>query len=482
MLAIRLGPADLSADVLALPVTRVGDAAAPLDTGLTLPEPLRDEITAFLADAEHTGRPGVTHSLARPGRTPRRLLLVGVGDEPGAAQWRAAGAAAARAARREPKLAAALPADPEAVRAFAEGAWLGSYRFRVGADDPATAPALRTVVLPRAAGADAALAEARALVDATVLARDLTNTSSLDKSPSWFIKTVARAARDTAHLDLTVIGDGELADLGFGGLLAVGGGSPRPPRLLRLDYAPPGAKIHVVLVGKGITYDTGGISIKPLDGMKLMRKDMGGAAAVSGATLAAAKLKLGVRVTALAPLAENAVSGSAMRPGDVIRHYGGLTSEIQNTDAEGRLVLADALAYAVAELDPDLIIDVATLTGGSWVALGRRTAALFTPNDDLAAALTTAGNDVGEAMWRLPLADDYVSGLASDIADVTNMPSGPQAVAAALYLREFVGEAADRWAHLDISGPSWIETTDGHLVKGATGWGVRVLTRWLGTL
>ncbi|WP_344133139.1 leucyl aminopeptidase family protein, partial [Luedemannella flava] len=384
--------------------------------------------------------------------------------------------------RREQRFAAAPPTGDDALRAFAEGAWLGTYRFRVGTDDPANAPSLRTLTLPRGDGAAVALAEARVVVDGTVLARDLTNTSSFDKSPSWFIKTVARAARDVAHLDLTVLGEAELTDLGFGGLLAVGGGSPRPPRLLVIDYAPPGARTHVVLVGKGITYDTGGYSIKPLDGMKLMRKDMGGAAAVSGAAVAAARLNLGVRVTALVPLAENMVSGSAMRPGDVIRHYGGLTSEIQNTDAEGRLVLADALAYAVEQYEPDLVVDLATLTGGSWVALGRRTAALFSANDELAGALTDAGAEVGEPLWRMPLADEYASGLASDIADMTNMPAGPQPVVAALYLREFLGDLADRWAHIDMSGPSWIETTDGHLVKGATGWGVRVLTRWLATL
>jgi leucyl aminopeptidase len=233
-------------------------------------------------------------------------------------------------------------------------------------------------------------------------------------------------------------------------------------------------------VGKGITYDTGGVSLKPLDGMKLIRKARAGAASVSAAAVAAAKLNLGVRVTALAPLAENMISGSAMRPGDVIRHYGGLTTEVQNTDAEGRLVLADALALA-AELEPDAIVDLATLTGASWVSLGRRTAALFTPNDELAGALTAAGAEVGEPMWRMPLADEYLSGLASDIADVNNSAPGPGAVMAALFLREFVGDAADRWVHIDMSGPSWIETTDGHLVKGATGWGVRLLTRWLTT-
>jgi leucyl aminopeptidase len=237
----------------------------------------------------------------------------------------------------------------------------------------------------------------------------------------------------------------------------------------------------VVLIGKGITFDSGGISLKPLDGMKLMRKDMGGAAAVCAATLAAADLALPVRVTALAPLAENMVSGRSIRPGDVVRHYGGLTSEVQNTDGEGRVVLADALAYAVRRHKPDLMVDLATLTGASHVALGKRTAALFTEDDALAAALSAAGDDVGERMWRLPLAADYLSLLASDVADLNNVPAPPQAhaITAALYLREFTGELRPHWAHIDMSAPAWIEKHEGPLVKGATGWGVRMLVRWL---
>jgi leucyl aminopeptidase len=215
-----------------------------------------------------------------------------------------------------------------------------------------------------------------------------------------------------------------------------------------------------------------------------MRKDMGGAAAVCATVLAAAGLSLGVRVTALAPLAENMVSGSAMRPGDVIRHYSGLTSEVQNTDAEGRLVLADALAYAVRELKPDVIVDLATLTGASHIALGKRTAALFSQNDTLAGELSTAASAAGERVWRMPLADEYAPMLASDVADLTNAPGAglAGAVTAALYLREFVGDRVDDWAHIDMSAPAWIETNEGELVKGATGWGVRTLVRWLSGL
>jgi leucyl aminopeptidase len=236
----------------------------------------------------------------------------------------------------------------------------------------------------------------------------------------------------------------------------------------------------VVLVGKGITFDTGGVSIKTREGMKLMRKDMAGAAAVVAVALAAADLSLPVRVTALAPLAENAVSGSAYRPGDVIRHYDGTTSESTNSDAEGRLVLADALGYAVARLEPDVVIDLATLTGANAIALGTRTAALYSHDDQLVNALLAAGQAAGEQMWRLPLPDDYVEYLRSDIADRHSSPAqGAGSVVAALYLQEFLGDRVTSWAHLDMSAPSWTDKSDLDLTKGATGWGVRTLIRYL---
>jgi leucyl aminopeptidase len=275
-----------------------------------------------------------------------------------------------------------------------------------------------------------------------------------------------------------------LRDEGFGGILAVGAGSDRGPRLVELNYRPHDAQRHVVLIGKGITFDTGGICIKPRDGMKLMRKDMGGAAAVIAATLGAAGLALPIEVTALAPLAENMISGTAFRPGDVIRHYGGQTSEITNTDAEGRVVLADALAYAVRRLEPDLVVDLATLTGANAVALGKRTAALYSESDQLAEQFAQAATAAGERVWRMPLTDDYVDALGSEVADFANAADGGGAgsVVAALYLREFVGTARDRWVHVDMSAPSWADSGDAELVKGATGWGVRTLLRWLTSL
>ena len=275
-----------------------------------------------------------------------------------------------------------------------------------------------------------------------------------------------------------------LEEQGFGGVLSVGRGSVNEPRLAIVGWDPPAATRHVVLVGKGITFDTGGIVIKPRDSMRLMRKDMGAAAAVVAATIGAAALRLPVKVTALAPLAENSIGADAFRPGDVVRHYGGITSEIFNTDAEGRLVLGDALAYASATLDPDLLVDLGTLTGAQSIALGKRTAALFTEDDALAAALLSAATDAGEAAWRMPLVEEYVQRLESDLADLVNSVEGGGAgcVTAALYLREFTGSARSRWAHLDMSAPAWSESSTGELTKGATGWGVRTLLRWLDSL
>ena len=489
MLAVRLAAGRRVPDVLALPVT----ADAVLRTVLPLDDEVAAEAAAQLADTAHTGRAGAVQALPRPLRTPRRLLLVGVGEEeqqPPAAStgsWRAAGAAVVRNSGRATSITFALPpdAEPELVQAVAEGAWLAAYRYRLAAESPDSQPKLErlTLLVDEPDRFGGALAAARAVVDATTLARDLTNTSSQTKTPAWFAKRIGEAAARHPGLTLTVRDPEELAAGGFGGILAVGSGSTRGPRLVELSWQPEGAHTHVVLVGKGITFDTGGICIKTREGMKLMRKDMAGAAAVSAATVGAAALGLPVRVTALAPLAENMVSGTAYRPGDVIRHYGGLTTEVLNTDAEGRVVLADALAYAAARLEPDVIVDLATLTGAATVALGKQTGAIYSENDAVAKALIDAGEAVGERLWRMPLIEDYVPAIASEVADFNNSADiGAGSVTAALFLREFVGAARDRWVHLDMSAPAWSDSADGELAKGATGFGVRTLLRWLATL
>ncbi len=483
MISIRLDGAAGAAGTVACPVgVAVGDSLVGTPLAV-LPAEIRAEVEAYLTVTEHKGAAGAVQALPRPLREPAKVLLVGVGagDEAG---WRAAGAALARAAAKEPVLTVPVPADLSgaALRGLAEGLWLASYRFSLTEEKAEAAPKLAEVVVALAAAPEheAALAAARIVAGQTRFARDLTNTPSVVKTPEWFVRQVRERAGD--GVTVTVREQAQLAAEGFGGILAVGGGSVNEPRLLELTWAPEGATRHVVLVGKGITYDTGGIDIKPTEAMQLMRKDMGGAAAVVGTLLAVAELGLPVKVTALAPLAENMISGSSWRQGDVVTHYGGLTSEVRSTDAEGRVVLGDAMAYAVKNLSPDLLVDLATLTGASRIALGKKTAALFGADDELVAALTAAGADAGEQMWRLPLADEYAAEVKSDLADLDNAAGNPGTITAALYLREFAGDRRDRWIHIDMSSPAWSAAADAELAKGATGWGVRTLTRWLATL
>jgi leucyl aminopeptidase len=282
-----------------------------------------------------------------------------------------------------------------------------------------------------------------------------------------------------SSVEVRVFDEKEMAARGFGGVLAVGQGSSRPPRFLQLTYAPARARTHVVLVGKGITFDSGGLSLKPNEGMAAMKTDMAAGAAVLATLLALPSLGLRLRVTGLVPVAENLPSGNAMRPGDVIRHYGGRTVEVLNTDAEGRLVLADALAYADAELEPDYLIDLATLTGAIGIALGKKTAGLFSTDDGLAKSLLDAAESAGERLWRMPLVEEYRADLDSDVADLRNIggPNSGGAIVAGLFLREFVGDR--RWAHLDIASAARSDSEDEETTKGATGFGVRTLLTWL---
>lgn len=358
------------------------------------------------------------------------------------------------------------------LSAVVEGLVLGGYRI---ADAP------RRIV--ELAGADDADALARGLraASATVWARDLANTPASTKTPAWL---AAQAARELGAAGVEVLTRDEqwLAEQGFGGVLAVGGGSVAPPRLVEASWRPRRARpgVHAVLVGKGITFDTGGINLKPGDSMRTMHTDMSGGAAVLAALRLIAQEELPVRVTALVPAAENSFSGTAMRPSDVLRHYGGRTSEVGNTDAEGRLVLADALAYAATRLRPTVLVDIATLTGAMKVALGLRTGGLFATDDRLAAALTRSGAATGELLWRLPLQADYAGLLRSDVADANNAPGNPGAITAALFLQPFTRGVP--WAHLDVAGPARAPADDGLLTKGATGFGARLLARWVASL
>ncbi|MBK1788900.1 leucyl aminopeptidase [Prauserella cavernicola] len=418
---------------------------------------------------------------------PRWFVGVGDGTEK---QYRCAGAAFVRAAssfaaaeadagRRSPKrVAVALPAEAssEHVAAFATGALLGGYRFTVSSDEPPAS--VRTVRLlaaheravPEYTGA---VDRARELAAASALARDLANAPANVKNPAWLADVAERVGGEVPGLSVTVRDEHWLSAQAFGGVLAVGGGSESPPRLIELSHRPRGATTHLLLVGKGITFDTGGISIKPAQGMHLMRTDMSGGGAVIAAMRAIAALRLGVRVTGLVPAAENHVSGSSYRPGDVVRHYGGRTTEVANTDAEGRMVLADAIAYGVQRYRPDAVVDVATLTGAMKVALGLRTGGLFASDDELAERVLAAGERTGEQWWRMPLLADHAEDVRSDIADVRQAPPGPGGITAALFLREFTADLP--WAHLDIAGPARSEKNYDEVVPGGTGFSARTL-------
>jgi leucyl aminopeptidase len=263
--------------------------------------------------------------------------------------------------------------------------------------------------------------------------------------------------------------------------VAVGSGSASPPRFVRLEYRPRRWRRapHVVLVGKGITFDTGGLNIKPGDAMLNMKRDMTGAAVVLAVMAALADVGCQVRVTGLLCIAENAIGAASMRPGDVIRQYGGRTTEVVNTDAEGRLVLADGLAWAVDQLEPDLLVDVATLTGAVKVALGLQTGGLFATDDALADALLRAGAEAGEPLWRMPLAEEYADRLSSKVADAINAPTTAQAITAALFLKPFTGGLP--WAHLDVASVGDALEERFEWTAGPTGFGARLLLRWLGS-
>jgi leucyl aminopeptidase len=445
-----------------------------------------DDLSAEWATAVGlTGKAGEVHVAATQGSGIRWVAGIGEGSS---AEWRKAGGALVRAFDSRAaadsdagrKVARALQltlppeTSPEQVAELVLGVALGGYKFAVTGEQ--AKPRLRSLRLVSSAP-DAlrpAVERAVAYAAGTAATRDMGNTPSNVKDPIWLAATAVKLAARLPGLDVEVRDEKWMADKGFGGVLAVGGGSVRPPRFVELTWRPAGpAGPHVVLVGKGITFDTGGISIKPADGMHLMRTDMCGGAAVIAALVTVARLNLPVRVTGLVPIAENHVSGSAYRPGDIVRHYDGQTTEVTNTDAEGRMVLADAMGYAVRDLEPDLMVDVATLTGAMKISLGLRTGGLFATDDELAKRVIAAGERTGEAWWRMPLLADLEEGVASEIADWRQCPPGPGGVTAALFLRQFSGGLP--WAHLDIAGPARADKTYDEIVPGATGFATRTL-------
>ena len=405
------------------------------------------------------------------------IVAVGLGPDPDAeALRRAAGAGVRSLAGKADTIAVSLPAaDAAQAEAVALGALLGRYAFtRYRASEQG-----RESELTLLAGDDVAggIRRGQVLADAVTLARDLVNTSPADLYPESFAAAAEQVARDSG-LGVEVLDEKALADGGYGGLIGVGMGSERPPRMVRLSYTRPGATATVAFAGKGITFDSGGLSLKPPKSMETMKCDMGGAGAVLGAMQAIAALEPEVNVVGYLAMAENMPGGHAQRPSDVITIYGGKTVEVLNTDAEGRLVLADALARS-AEDHPDLVVDVATLTGAQVVALGLRVSGVMGSDAATADAVVDAARRAGEQAWPMPLPEELRKGLDSPVADIANV-SGDRSggmLVAGLFLREFVPDGV-RWAHVDIAGPAFHEgEAYGYISKGGTGAAVRMLVQ-----
>jgi leucyl aminopeptidase len=414
------------------------------------------------------------------------FMLQGMDGKAGLDAWRKLGARARREAERQgAKRVAAWLGDAavqlDVLAAVAEGFLLAGYRFDRYKKER-KAPKVEGLVLvgasaPKPALWKAALDDTAAVVAQVFGARNLVNEPPSVATPSFIAKHAERLAVETPGLKVEVWSGRRLEREGLAGLLAVARGTNEEPRFIQLRYSPQGARKRVALVGKGITFDSGGLSLKPAKSMETMKYDMAGAAAVLSAVAAVAKLGLPIAVTAYAPTTENLPGERAQKPGDVITFMNGKSAEVLNTDAEGRLVLADALALA-AKSKPDVIVDLATLTGAARVALGPAYAAVLGNDQTTIDSLIAAGKAVGEPLWQLPLVKEYREDIRSSIADVKNVGgSEGGTITAALFLEEFVGDAT--WAHLDIAGPAFAERETALGGKGATAFGVRLLVEWL---
>ncbi|HVV30036.1 MAG TPA: leucyl aminopeptidase [Mycobacteriales bacterium] len=466
-------------------------AAAVLAAGAeTVDAALGGQLTQALTDLGATGRRGELHRVTTLGATTAPVVLaVGLGPD-GATprRVRAAAAVATRALKGARTAVFALPADtPELVAAQAEGAITGGYDFVEfrGRSREGRKTAVGRVQVAIADGGDRnaraalrrAVARGTAIADALTFARDLVNAPPRDLPPTALADRACSAA-EAVGVSTQVLDEHALADGGYGGLAGVGQGSTRPPRLVALRWNPPAASAHVALVGKGITFDSGGLSLKPPTSMETMKDDMAGAAAVAATVVAAARLQLPVAITGWLCCAENMPSGAAIRPGDVLTMYSGTRVEVLNTDAEGRLVLADGL-HRAGEDAPDAIVDIATLTGAASVALGSKIAGLMANDDAFRDRVRDAADIAGEDVWPMPLPADLRERLDSAVADIANVPpsGGRDAgmLTAGLFLSEFVPDGIP-WAHLDIAGPAWNSgETSGDTTKGGTGFGVRTL-------
>jgi len=484
-------PETAEADVLVIGVLQTpdGPAAAPGLGGVD--EALGGTLAGTLSALGATGEPDELTKVPGGGKLPAALVLaVGLGAAPEEGTsfdtelLRRAAGTALRASTK-PKavrdgeedtaktVAIALPAlMPAEAEAVTTGALLGAYSFRRYRATPAAD--LAVTVLTGGGNADA-VRRGEVTARAVNLVRDLVNTSPLDLPPAALAAEAERVAAESG-VAVEVLDEVALKDGGYGGLIGVGQGSQRPPRLVRLSYTHPGATRTVAFVGKGITFDSGGLSLKPPKSMETMKCDMSGAAAVLAATTAIADLALPVNVVTYLCAAENMPGGAAQRPSDVITIYGGKTVEVLNTDAEGRLVLADGIARSAAD-NPVLIVDVATLTGAAVVALGNRTTGVMGSSDEVAADVAAISRSVGEPAWPMPFPEELRDGLDSTVADMTNVSSdrGGGMLTAGLFLKEFVPDGV-AWAHLDIAGPAFNEKSAfGYTPKGGTGAAVRAL-------
>jgi leucyl aminopeptidase len=430
-------------------------------------------VAGYLREREFTGAAGQLVAIPGGDLPYGTVAFVGLGDEADAETLRRAAGVAGRFAAPYASAATTLHlVDVDgAVDAVTMGYLLGAYRFDEYKTDAKPRVNERLQMLDADVDAAVEIARASAIARGVTLARDLVNTPAVDKAPAVLAER-ARTLGD--RISVEIVDENEAATRGYGGLLAVSAGSTNPPRMVILRYEPADAEASLALVGKGIVFDSGGLSIKPAKGMEDMKTDMAGAASVYGAMQAIAELGLPIRVVGVTPLSENMTGGAAQRPGDIYTSYTGKTVEVLNTDAEGRLVLADGLGIA-AESDPDLIVDIATLTGAAKVALGPTVGAIFGNDDGAIASVEAAARFSGESMWAMPLERSYRRALDSTMADLKNIGNDRWggAITAALFLAEFVGERP--WVHLDVAGPARADKTEHYVAVGGTGFTVRTL-------
>ena len=471
-----------NADVVVIATVSTSDGVARAVGSQPLDDSLGGVLDRALRALDASGRAEEVCKIPTLGQVgPALVLAVGLGpcpaDRPAPAAVRRAVGAGLRSINSAKRVAIAIGdgTDPELVTAISDGALLGSYRFTRYKSNGSPAALKRVDIAvgnPADRPAKAAIRRSQVISTAVNNTRDLVNTPANHLNPVTFAD-YAKQQGEAAGLTVEVLDERALRRGNYGGILAVGGGSATPPRLVRLSYRPARSRSSVALVGKGITFDTGGLDIKT-SMMALMKSDMGGAAAVIEAVIAAAKLKLPVAVTATVPMAENAVSGTSYRPSDVLTMHDGRTVEVDNTDAEGRLILADAILRA-CEDKPDYLLETSTLTGGQVIALGEHTAAAM-GSEDLRDRVVAAGATAGESLWPMPLTDDLRPRLDSPVADITNLAKDRwgSALVAGSFLADFVADGV-QWVHLDIAGPSFAGSASGYTPRGGTGFIVATL-------